>query len=116
MRYFLIKGFKGKIDDKFRMHPSDDFILFIAYGLADLENTLKGVLAKGYRVRNKETLSRRIKDWGGFEMRSIFDVPLVEVKEVSFKPVVEKSFDYYNESRKKEFTLKRANVEIWENS
>lgn len=114
MKYFLVKGFKGKADDKFMMQSTDDFILFVAFGLKDLENTLKGILPKGYRVRKKETLSRRLKEWGGFEMRSLFNVAMAEVKEVNFKPPVEKKFDYHNNSRNQNFHLKVVKTEHWE--
>ncbi len=114
MKYFLIKGFKGASNDKFMMKPSDDFILFVAFGLKDLENTLKGILPKGYRIKRKETLSRRLKQWGGFEMRSLFNVPVVEVKEIDFKPPVEKDFDFHNTSRDQNFNLKVVKTEHWE--
>lgn len=114
MKYFLIKGFKGKSNDIFRMEPTDDFILFAAFGLKDLENTLKGILAAGYRVRKKETLSRRLKEWGGFEVRSWFNQPIAEVKEVSSKPQVEKEIEYYNKSRRKSFNLKVIKTNHWE--
>ena len=114
MKYFLIKAFKGNKDDLFRMYPADGFLLFGSFGLNDLENTLKGILSKGYRVRKGSTYSRRLKLDGSFQLLSIFGVPMVEVKEIDYKPRVEKTLVYYNKSRSKDFILKSTNIDLWD--
>ncbi|UOB18597.1 hypothetical protein [Abyssalbus ytuae] len=116
MKYFLIKAFKNKTDDIFGIKPTDDFILFTAFGLKDLENSLKGISARGYKMRKKETLSRRLKEWGGFEIRSIFGMIMFEVKEINFKPIVKKNINYYNKSRQKNFNLKVTDLKYWKSS
>lgn len=116
MKYFLIKGFKGKTDDKFMMKATDDFILFVAFGLKDLENTLKGILPKGYRVRKPSTYSKRLKEHGSFQLLSMFNIPMVEVKEVDFKPLIKNTIDYYNKSRNSNHNIKTADPKYWDES
>lgn len=102
--------------DKFVMRSTNGFILFTAYGLSDLENTLKGILPRGYRVRKKQTLSRRLKQWGGLELYSIFRILMIEVKEVDFKPPIEHQVPYFNKSREREFELKTIDPKYWDES
>lgn len=114
MKYFLIKAYKGAKDDPFMMKGGEEFLLFAAFGLADLEQTLKGILPQGYRVSSKATLSKYLRRYGGFQKRSLFNVPVAEVIEVGEKPQIEQELDFYNKSRRSYFNIKKVESDLWE--
>ena len=114
MKYFLIKALKGAKEDRFMMKESIDFVLFTAFGLKDLEQTLKGVLPKGYRIATKETLSRRLRKYDGFQIRSVFNIPMIEVIEIKNKPKIEKEIEFFNKSRGRSYNLKTVDNLLWD--
>jgi hypothetical protein len=113
MKYFLIKCNTPLKTDQFVMKDTDGFFVLVAFGLKDLEESLKACLPKGYGIPSKQTLSKKMKSWGVVEKRSIFGITMIEFKEVDEKPELKKEFDFYNKSRGKTYHLKLVENKSW---